>query len=362
VNSNADMAANLLTSVMLRSSPTTGIDPREVEHRKNVFGSNAISEKKLDSFCKLCWESIQDFVLIMLLCLGSISIIVEMSTHKGCMTCWIEGFAIIVSVAIVVFITAGIDYCKQFAFIRLNKSLNDSNTKQVIRDGQQLSVIDGDIVVGDILSVNSHNLASIPCDCVLLGPVTQDLLMNESSLTGESVLIRKRPGDVILSGTTATSGSGKMVVIAVGIHSVAGKIKARVYESDDLDSELEGGDVNSPLFVKLDTLAKRIGMIGTAFALLTFLACCIIGLGVQGDDPSDIVEYIVTAITVLAVSVPEGLPLAVTLALAFSSGKMMKEMNLVKHLDACETMGCATTICTDKTGMYGLLHESLNDV
>jgi magnesium-transporting ATPase (P-type) len=174
--------------------------------------------------------------------------------------------------------------------------------------------------------------------------------VNESSLTGESVLIRKRPGDVILSGTNAASGSGKMVVIAVGIHSVAGKTKARVYESDDIGDDLEGDDINSPLFVKLDTLAKRIGMIGTSFAILTFLACCIIGLGIQGDDVTDIIDYIVTAITVLAVSVPEGLPLAVTLVLAFSSGKMMKEKNLVKHLDACETMGCATTICTDKTG------------
>ena len=71
---------------------------------------------------------------------------------------------------------------------------------------------------------------------------------------------------------------------------------------------------------------------------------------VEGDDLDKIVDYLVTAITVLAVAVPEGLPLAVTLALAFSSNKMMREQNLVKHLDACETMGCATTICTDKTG------------
>jgi P-type E1-E2 ATPase len=289
----------------------------------------------------------------MLIVLGTISILVEVFTHSGaCKTCWIEGAAILVSVVIVVLITASIDYAKQFAFIRLNKSLHDSNTKQVIRDGQQVSVIDDDIVVGDILSVNSHNLASIPCDCVLLGPATADLLINESSLTGESVLIRKRPGDVVLSGTTATSGAGKMVVIAVGINSVAGRIKARVYESDDLDSDLEGGDVNSPLFVKLDTLAKLIGMVGTGFAALTFLACLIIGLGIEGDDPTEIIDYVITAITVLAVSVPEGLPLAVTLALAFSSGKMMKEQNLVKHLDACETMGCATTICTDKTGKF----------
>ena len=351
---NADMATDVLTNILLRSSPESGIDPREVEHRIAVFGSNALTEKKLDSFLKLCWEAVQDFVLIMLIVLGVISIVVEMTTHPGCTTCWIEGAAILCSVCIVVIVTAGIDYAKQFAFIRLSKSLHETNTKSVIRDGKQVSVIDDEIVVGDILSVNSHNLASIPADCVLLGPPA-DLKMNESSLTGESKLISKRPGDIILSGTNAVQGSGKMVVIAVGINSVAGRIKARVYESEDHEDELGGDDDNSPLFVKLDTIAKRIGMAGTAAALLAFAGSCIIGLAINGDDAEHIIDYLVTAITVLAVAVPEGLPLAVTLSLAFSSNKMMRDMNLVKHLDACETMGCATTICTDKTGTLYIL-------
>jgi P-type E1-E2 ATPase len=85
---------------------------------------------------------------------------------------------------------------------------------------------------------------------------------------------------------------------------------------------------------------------------LAFIASCIIGLGVNKEPPQSVITYLIVAITVLAVSVPEGLPLAVTLALAYSSNKMMREQNLVKHLDACETMGCATTICTDKTGAW----------
>ena len=345
-----DMAANVLTSVLLRSSPESGIDPREVEIRREVFGTNALTEKKLTSFLQLCWEASHDFVLVMLMVLGTISIVVEVTTHEGpCHTCWIEGAAILFSVCIVILVTAGIDYAKQFAFIRLSKSLHESNTKSVIRDGKQISITDDDIVVGDILSVNSHNLASIPADCVLLGPAS-DLKMNESSLTGESHLINKRPGDVILSGTNAAQGSGKMVVIAVGVNSVSGKIKARVYETGDHEDELGGEGENSPLYVKLDDIAKRIGLCGTVAASLAFIVSCIIGLGVEGESASNIVDYLVTAITVLAVSVPEGLPLAVTLALAYSSNKMMKEQNLVKHLEACETMGCATTICTDKTG------------
>lgn len=345
-----DLAANILTSLLLRSNPEMGIDPSEIEKRREYFGSNAIADKKLDSFLQLCWDAIQDFVLVMLIVLGITTLIVEISTHPGdCSTCWLEGTAILISVCIVVFVTAGIDYAKQFAFIRLTKSLNETNTKAVIRNGKQVSVIDDDIVVGDILSVNSHSLASIPADCVLLGPAAE-LRMDESTLTGESEPIAKKPGDVILSGTSAVEGSGRMVVIAVGINSVAGKIKARVYESEDHEDDLGGDDENSPLFVKLDLIAKQIGLAGTVAACVAFIASCIIGLGINKESASAIVDYLLVAITVLAVAVPEGLPLAVTLALAFSSSKMMKDQNLVKHLDACETMGCATTICTDKTG------------
>jgi P-type Ca2+ transporter type 2B len=352
-NKNADIAANVLTSVLLKSSPEIGIDPREVESRRTAFGSNAITEKQLESFCSLCFEAVQDFVLLMLIVLGTIGIVVEttvgLDEGEKCGPCWAEGAAILVSVVIVVNVTAGIDYVKQFAFIRLTRSLHETNTKQVIRDGKQVSVVDDEIVVGDILSVNSHSLASIPADCVLLGPAS-DLKMDESTLTGESKAILKRPGDVILSGTTAIQGSGKMVVIAVGVNSVAGKIKARVYEAAENVENLEGEDENSPLFVKLDLIAKQIGAAGTVAAVVAFASSCIIGLAFDDQPVSKLVDYLVVAITVLAVAVPEGLPLAVTLSLAFSSSKMMKDMNLVKHLDACETMGCATTICTDKTG------------
>lgn len=354
---NADIAANVITTVLLQSSPEHGIDPREVEHRKLVFGSNALTTKSLEGFCKLCWDAIQDFVLIMLIVLGVIGIVIAVTTHpedEKCTTCWIEGAAILVSVMIVVLVTASIDYAKQFAFIRLTKSLNETNTKVVIRNGRQVTVIDDDIVVGDIVSVNSHNAASIPADCILLGPVGE-LKMDESMLTGESKLVSKRPGDIILSGTNAVQGSGKMVVIAVGVNSVAGKIRARVYETeDDTGDDLDGED-QSPLFVKLDTLAKRIGLMGCFAAIIAFTGSCIIGLAIHNDPITDLIDYLITAITVLAVAVPEGLPLAVTLSLAYSSNKMMRDMNLVKHLDACETMGCATTICTDKTGAYSYM-------
>ena len=358
---NVDMAVNVLTFLLLKSSPETGIDPREVEHRRNVFGTNAIAEKPMEGFFKLCWEAVQDFVLIMLIILGTITIIVEVTEPGACGACWAEGAAILATVILVVCLTAGIDYAKQFAFKRLSNRLHETNLKSVIRDGKQVTVVDDEIVVGDILSVNSHALASIPADCVLLGPAA-DLKMDESTLTGESDPVSKKPGDIILSGTNAMQGSGKMVVIAVGVNSVAGKIRARVYESADHEDELGDGDSDSPLFTKLDLIAKQIGIAGTIAAVLAFVASCIIGLAVHNDPISEMVKYLTTAITVLAVAVPEGLPLAVTLALAFSSNQMTKDMNLVKHLDACETMGCATTICTDKTGKFDGCSANQNEV
>ncbi|KAL3779957.1 hypothetical protein ACHAW5_000677 [Stephanodiscus triporus] len=354
-----DLAANALATVILRSKPEEGItnEKSDIDFRRESFGTNAITPKELDSFLKLCWEAVQDFVLIMLICLGIIDIVVEttigLKEGETCGHCWFEGAAILGAVFLVVLVSATIDYQKQFIFVRLSRSLYETNTKMVIRDGRQLSVIDDEIVVGDILSVNAHNLASIPADCVVLGPpVNGGIKMDESSLTGESVLITKNPGDVVLSGTTVVQGSGKLLVIAVGINSVAGKIKARVYEATEhADGDGLDGDAKSPLFVKLEALAKKIGMAGTAAALLSLVVNCIRGFAIQKQAVGDVlIEYIVVAITVLAVAVPEGLPLAVTLALAFSSNKMMKDQNLVKTLDACETMGSATTICTDKTG------------
>mmetsp|Transcript_20738 Transcript_20738/g.47025 ORF Transcript_20738/g.47025 Transcript_20738/m.47025 type:complete len:867 (+) Transcript_20738:281-2881(+) len=349
IDMRVDDAVEVLATLFLRSSPEKGICSDEIEYRREVFGTNAIAEKPMESFLSLCWEASQDFVLIMLTILGVITLVIETTAEGPCGTCWAEGTAILLTVLLVVLLTASIDYAKQFAFQRLSRSLFESNTKQVIRDGKQVTVIDDDIVVGDILCVNSHALATIPADCALLGP-SADLMMDESTLTGESEPVSKKPGDVVLSGTNAVQGSGKMVVVAVGINSVAGKIRAQVYESEEHDDELGDGGENSPLFTKLDKIAKQIGIAGTVAAIFSFTISCIIGLGVEKDPVSSLLDYVVTAITVLAVAVPEGLPLAVTLSLAFSSNRMTKEHNLVRKLNACETMGCATTICTDKTG------------
>jgi P-type E1-E2 ATPase len=116
------------------------------------------------------------------------------------------------------------------------------------------------------------------------------------------------------------------------------------------------GDTKTPLYTKIDKLAKQIAIFGTGAAVSAFILSTSLGLGYHKVEEgwTAMIDYFVVAVTVLAVAVPEGLPLAVVLALAFSSNKMMDEHNMVKSLDACETMGSATTICTDKTGKQGL--------
>ena len=107
--------------------------------------------------------------------------------------------------------------------------------------------------------------------------------MDESTLTGESDLVSKKPGDVVLSGTNAVQGSGKMLVIAVGVNSVAGKIRARVYESEDHEDELGDGGENSPLFAKLDKIAKQIGIAGTVAALFCLIIQIVSNVVVSDD-------------------------------------------------------------------------------
>jgi len=227
----AEVPATALASLVLKSSPETGIQTTEMTYRQQVFGRNALAERKPDSFCKLCYDAVQDFVLIVLIVLDIISIVAVMTYGLDpggtCGACWIEGAAILMSVCIVVLVTAGIDYAKQFAFLTLTKSLHETNTKVVPRNGVSVSIIDDDIVVGDIVSVNLHSLASIPADCDLLGTMA-GLKVDESTLTGKSKLIVKRPGDVVLSGKSTIQGSGKMIVIAVGSNSVSCKIRACV--------------------------------------------------------------------------------------------------------------------------------------
>jgi Ca2+ transporting ATPase len=313
------------------------------------FGGNYFDEKPLTPYCVLLLEACKDNIIIALVIMASILLAIELSPLSHDPYGWAESIALYVSVLVIANVAAYIDYSKAKMFKELQAKLGESNTKFVFRGGELHELQDSDIVVGDIVNVNSHNASSIPADGILLQ--ANNVKVDESPLTGEPEPISKSVEEdpFLFSGTTVQSGNGKLMVMAVGPHSFSGKIKMAVYSEEEEQEE-------SPLTNKLDSLAVQIGKAGGIIATVCFGLMLFRGqilpaiLGDERDPVRDILEYVVTAITILAVAVPEGLPLAVTLSLAFSSREMFKLSNLVKTLDSCETMGSATTICTDKTG------------
>jgi len=197
----------------------------------------------------------------------------------------------------------------------------------------------------------------IPCDSILIEGT--DIATDESAMTGEPEQVDKapvteqtyihNPCPFLLGNTLVVSGQGTAIVCAVGVNTRSGMAEEKLNIEDEI----------TPLQAKLETIANTIGKVGVYVAILTFLAMCVnlIVKNVMADKAlanmdtlNKVVDFIIIAITVIVVSVPEGLPLAVTMALAFSVMKMKKENNLVRKLDASETMGGANEICTDKTG------------
>uniref|UniRef100_A0A8K9VDG5 Calcium-transporting ATPase n=1 Tax=Oncorhynchus mykiss TaxID=8022 RepID=A0A8K9VDG5_ONCMY len=327
---------------------------------------------------------------------------------------WIEGAAILFSVAIVVLVTAFNDWSKEKQFRGLQNRIEQEQKFTVIRKGQVIQIPVSELVTGDIAQIKYGDL--LPADGILIQG--NDLKIDESSLTGESDQVRKslEKDPMLLSGTHVMEGSGRMVVSAVGLNSQTGiiftllgagdsdeekKIKKgkkqgppenrnkaktqdgialeiqplksdEAVESEEKEPEVEVKRVKkvqvnkkekSVLQGKLTKLAVQIGKAGLIMSAVTviilILYFVIDTFGVQGRPwlkectPIYIqyfVKFFIIGVTVLVVAVPEGLPLAVTISLAYSVKKMMKDNNLVRHLDACETMGNATTICSDKTG------------
>lgn len=335
----------------LHTDPRQGLpgDDPHAEERRERFGINFISPKPPKTIWYLMWMALQDFTLVMLIVSAVISLVLGM-TFEDPSTGWIEGAAILVSVVIVVVVSAGNDYAKELQFVKLNAQVEDS-TVAVIRAGKQMEVSIRSIVVGDVVELAVGDI--LPADGVLIQG--HDLRTDESSLTGETDFIKKSVAHpFLLSGTQLMQGGGSMLVLAVGKNSQAGIIKTLVSGSEHQEDE----EAVSVLGAKLEVLAQQIGYVGSAFATVCVLLLSArfgYNLYSTGEEwHSDywlvLLGYLITGITILVVAVPEGLPLAVTLSLAFSVQKMQVDKNLVKHLDACETMGSATTICSDKTG------------
>uniref|UniRef100_A0A2K5QTP3 Calcium-transporting ATPase n=1 Tax=Cebus imitator TaxID=2715852 RepID=A0A2K5QTP3_CEBIM len=372
----------------LKTSPTVGLadNTDDLEKRRQIYGQNLIPPKQPKTFLQLVWEALQDVTLIILEVAAIVSL--GLSFYQG--QEW--------------------DLSKEKQFRGLQSRIEQEQKFTVIRNGQLLQVPVAALVVGDIAQVKYGDL--LPADGVLIQ--ANDLKIDESSLTGESDHVRKSADKdpMLLSGTHVMEGSGRMVVTAVGVNSQTGIIftllgaggeeeekkdkkgkqqdgamessqtKAKkqdgavAMEMQPLKSA-EGGEMEdrekkkastpkkekSVLQGKLTKLAVQIGKAGLVMSAITVIILVLYFVietfVVEGRTwlaectpvyVQYFVKFFIIGVTVLVVAVPEGLPLAVTISLAYSVKKMMKDNNLVRHLDACETMGNATAICSDKTG------------
>lgn len=345
--------------------------------RIEKYSSNKRPEAKRMSFLQHCWEAFGDLILRILAFLGLISLAIGLSPisdHPE--TEWIDGFAIILAVCIVVLVTAYNDYQKSKKFDQLQKSYKQRQNITILRDGAMSQIHPSEVLVGDVVILSDGNI--VPADGIIIS--SDNLEVDESALTGENDKMKKAsvdeclqartvylashpdfdpksggvfhheiPSPICISGTTLAEGRGKMLILAVGKNSVEGRIM-------DISAQEES---STPLQKKLDKIASdisKVGMVCAVFAVVVLFLRFGIEIGIgnvsweTGSGIQEIIHYILVGITVLVVAIPEGLPLAVTISLAYSVQKMQKENNLVKRLHACETMGGADMICSDKTG------------
>jgi magnesium-transporting ATPase (P-type) len=336
-----------------------GLSDEQVAKSKLDFGANVLPQRRFRGFYEFWMDALEDRVIVILIGASIASLVLGVTTHDPA-TGWIEGFAIFLAVLIVTLVASFNDYSKDRKFRKL-EAVKDDRKVKVLRNGAKCEVSTYEIVVGDIAFLTTGDW--IPADMVLI--VGHSLSVDESAMTGESNAIKKSVDakPFVFSGTKVMEGEAECLILAVGELSQWGILQMALRGKM---SSLEGvkwpankrwlicpkypeeEDDGTPLQQKLARLADQIGVIGLSIAVLIFLILLIkwgVGLAVDDSLTKDrdfskkaadkILQFFLTAVTILVVSIPEGLPLAVTIALAYSQRKMMKDNNLVRVLAAC---------------------------
>ncbi|KAL1816250.1 hypothetical protein DCAR_0520625 [Daucus carota subsp. sativus] len=339
----------------LNTSLEKGIkgDDDDVLERKNVYGSNTYPRKKPRSFWRFLLDACRDTTLIILMVAAAASLALGIKS-EGIKEGWYDGGSIALAVIIVIAVTAFSDYKQSLQFQVLNEEKQNIHM-EVTRGGRRVEISIFDIVVGDVIPLKIGD--QVPADGVLISG--QSLAIDESSMTGESKIVHKdQKAPFLMSGCKIADGYGTMLVTSVGINTEWGLLMASISEDNGEET---------PLQVRLNGVATFVGMVGLAVAVLVLVVLLTRYFTGHSKDTKDSPRYIAgktsvsdaidgaikiftVAVTIVVVAVPEGLPLAVTLTLAYSMRKMMADKALVRRLSACETMGSATTICSDKTG------------
>lgn len=354
-----------------------GLTDAEVLESRKKYGVNILTPPEKEPLWKQFLEKFTDPLIIILMIAGVLSIGISFYEYFGLN----EGFTVFfepIGIFVAILLATGLAFYfelkadKEFAILN---QVNDDELVEVIRNCNATQIPKKDVVVGDVVIINTG--AEVPADGELLECVS--LNVDESTLTGEPMCHKSvdekdfdpdatYPTNHVLKGTKVMEGHGIFRVTAVGDKTENGK----VFVAAQIDDS-----VKTPLNEQLDGVSDLITKLSYGFAALVVIGRLLIYfLGDNSMEWAHITAYVLQtlmiAVTLIVVAVPEGLPMAVTLSLAYSMRRMLKTNNLVRKMHACETMGATTVICTDKTGtltqnqmsveeaqFYGLANQAL---
>ncbi|KAI3469639.1 hypothetical protein Pfo_026302 [Paulownia fortunei] len=333
-------------------------DGEEIFRRKEAFGTNTCRKPPTKSLFHFVCEAFKDPTILILLACAALSLGFGIKEH-GPKEGWYDGGSIFVAVFLVISVSAISNFRQNKQFDKLSK-ISENISVEVVRNGRRQEISIFEIVVGDIICLKIGD--QVPGDGLFIEG--HSLQVDESSMTGESdhVEVNKDQNPFLFSGTKVVDGYGKMLVTSVGMNTTWGELMSTISSNSD---------EQTPLQARLNKLTSSIGKIGLAVAFLVLVVLLVRyftgntmdengnkefnGSKTEVDDVINaVVGIIAAAVTIVVVAIPEGLPLAVTLTLAYSMKRMMADQAMVRKLSACETMGSATTICTDKTGTLTL--------
>ncbi len=348
-------SADIKYKRMNKTQHITGLNARQVIESRKQYGENVLTPPERTPWWRQFLEKFREPLIVILLIAGLLSVGIAcyeyFGLHKGG-----EVFFEPVGIFVAILLATGLSFYfewqanKEFAILN---QVNDDEPVEVIREGNTTMVARRELVVGDVVVLSTG--MEVPADAVLL--TSTSLQVDESSLTGEPICHKsERPEEAdpeatyptahVMKGTKVMEGHALCRVTAVGDHTAQGK----VFEAVQIDNS-----VRTPLDEQLGRLGRwiSIGSYLVAAGIVVGRTVAYLAEATQFqwlDFTAYLLQTFMIAVTLIVVSVPEGLPMTVTLCLAYSMRRMLKSHNLVRKMHACETMGAATVICTDKTG------------
>lgn len=349
------------TDIMEQKHHYIGLTDAQVLESRRKNGANGLTPPEKEPLWKQFLEKFGDPLIIILMIAGALSIGISCYEFFGLgqgAAVFFEPVGIFVAILLATGLAFYFELQADKEFTILNQ-VNDDEPVEVIRNGNTTQIPRKDIVVGDIVILNTGE--EVPADSELIEATS--LHMDESTLTGEPMCGKSvdekdfdkaatYPTNHVMKGTKVMEGHGICRVLAVGDKTEQGK----VFEAVQIDDS-----VKTPLNEQLDGLSDWITKVSYGFAALIVIGRIIMYFVTNGTDCfgsmeqvapfiAYVLQTLMIAVTLVVVAVPEGLPMAVTLSLAYSMRRMLKTNNLVRKMHACETMGATTVICTDKTG------------